>query len=347
MAISSMASDKVAKARAQRTRGQSRTQIKIGTRGSPLALAQAHETRNRLLKAHPDLGAENVRIVPISTSGDRTGRQQLGAGGSNRPAEPLAGSGGVKGLFTKEIEEALADGRVDIAVHSMKDLPTLLPNGLIVACLLPREDPRDGLVVGPGIKDAGSLGELPESAVVGTSSLRRRAQILHSQPKLKVVEFRGNVETRLAKLKVGLADATLLAMAGLNRLGLAGVASAILASNEILPAVAQGAIGIECREADDFIRALLASLNHADTERAITAERALLAALDGSCHTPIAALATREGEKLILRAAIYRPDGSERLSAMSEGDLQDAARMGREVGLELRARAGVGFFEQA
>jgi hydroxymethylbilane synthase len=309
-----------------------------------LALAQANETRDRLLKAHPDLGAENVQIVPITTSGDRYGVDRSGGGPQ---AQPLPGSGGVKGLFTKEIEEALGDGRVDIAVHSMKDLPTLLPDVLTVACVLPREDPRDGLVVGSGIKGIGSLGELPASVVVGTSSLRRRAQILHLRPDLKVVEFRGNVETRLAKLKAGRADATLLAMAGLNRLGLARAASAILDSDEILPAVAQGAIGIECRKADDFIRGVLAALNDADTEMAISAERALLAALDGSCHTPIAALAHREGAKLILRAAIYRPDGSEMLSARREGGLADAAGMGRDAGLELRARAGAGFFEQA
>lgn len=298
----------------------------IGTRGSPLAMAQAHETRNRLLAAHPSLPPHAVAIQPIKTTGDRILDRSL------------ADAGG-KGLFTKEIEEALLSGQVHLAVHSMKDMPTQLPDGLIMAAYLPREDPRDALLAAAPC----GLDELPHSAVVGTSSLRRKAFLLARRPDLKVIEFRGNVQTRLAKLADGVAAATFLACAGLNRLGLAPPGMRPLTPDELLPAVAQGVIGIECRADDATTLGYLAALDDAATRRRVEAERALLAALDGSCRTPIAALAeiATNGD-LHLRCAIARPDGSELLEAVRTG--QDGIRMGADAGEELRRRGGSGFF---
>ena len=301
--------------------------IRIGTRGSPLALAQAGETRDRLVAAWPDIAPEAVTIEVIRTTGDR---MQQG---------PLAEIGG-KGLFTKEIEEALLAGRIDLAVHSMKDVPTALPDGLGIFCYLPREDPRDAFIS----PRAASLAELPAGAVVGTASLRRRALILNRRPDLEVRTFRGNVETRLRKLAEGEADATLLAYAGLRRLGRAGDVTAVLEPSDMLPAVCQGAIGIECRTDSTRTRDLLAPLNHAETETRAAAERALLAGLDGSCRTPIAALAEIAGDRLSLRAQIVRPDGSELLEATRQADPEDAARAGTDAAAELRGRAGPGFF---
>jgi hydroxymethylbilane synthase len=300
--------------------------LRIGTRGSALALAQAHETRARLTAAHgaPEAAFE---IVVIKTTGDRV---------LDRALSEIGG----KGLFTKEIEEALLAREIDLAVHSMKDMPTVLPEGLSLTAYLPREDVRDAFV--SRVHD--SLAALPAGTVVGTSSLRRRAQLLHRRPDLSVVEFRGNVQTRLAKLDQGVAAATFLACAGLRRLGLEAVIRAPLEPHEFLPAVAQGAIGIETRTDDDRVRALLAPLACADTHARLDAERALLAGLDGSCRTPIGGLATLEGAGLRLRAEIIRPDGSERIATERTGGRGDGAAMGADAADELRRRGGPDFF---
>ncbi|MEX1205160.1 MAG: hydroxymethylbilane synthase [Dongiaceae bacterium] len=302
--------------------------LRIGTRGSPLALAQANELARRLAAAHPDLPAPE--IVVIKTTGDRV------------QDRTLAEVGG-KGLFTKEIEEALIGGRIDLAVHSMKDLPTWLPDGLAIGCLLPREDPRDALFARRG----DSIATLPQGAVAGTSSLRRQAQLLALRPDLRVVPLRGNVGTRLKKLASGEIDATLLALAGLRRLGLADRATAVLAPEEMLPAVAQGAIGVEIRADDDAARDLLAPLDDRDTGLRVAAERACLAELDGSCHTPIAALAELEtgGDGLRLRALIALPDGSVVHRDERRGPATQAAALGRAAGAALKAQAEPAFLE--
>jgi hydroxymethylbilane synthase len=299
--------------------------IRIGTRGSPLALAQARETRERLAAAHPALAApEAVEIVVIKTTGDMV------------QDRPLAAIGG-KGLFTKEIEEALLDRRIDLAVHSMKDMPTILPEGLAILALLPREDPRDVLFRRDDA--AGGLATLAPGAVVGTSSLRRQAQILARRPDLVIVPFRGNVDTRLGKLAEGRADATVLALAGLRRLGRGDRPMDILSVEEMLPAVAQGAIGLEGRAGDARIEALLAPLHDSATGSCVAAERALLAALDGSCRTPIAALAELSpGGRLSLRALTATPDGRRVAATAREGGRADAVRLGEDAGAELRAR---------
>jgi hydroxymethylbilane synthase len=305
-----------------------RLPVRIGTRGSPLAQAQAREARARLLAAHPEIPAGQVDIQIIRTTGDMV---------QDRPLSEIGG----KGLFTKEIEEALLDRRIDLAVHSMKDMPTILPDGLAIVCLLERADPRDALISAK----AASLAQLPAGAVVGTSSLRRQALLLRARPDLKVAPFRGNVQTRLAKLQAGEVDATLLAQAGLLRLGLKNIPAAVLTPEEMLPAVGQGAIGIEARSNDAPILRLLAALNHPATEYCIRAERAFLAALDGSCRTPIAALATiSEDGNLHLRGQIVRPDGTQLFEAVRHGALADASRMGFDAGVELRLRGGDGFF---
>ena len=299
--------------------------LKIGTRGSPLALAQAHETRERLMAAHrlPD---EAFEIVVITTTGDRVLDRSLSALGG-------------KGLFTKEIEEGLLSGAIDIAVHSSKDMPVLQPGGLAFDCFLPREDPRDAFVS----DRVEGIGALPEGAVVGTSSLRRKAQLLHRRPDLKVVEFRGNVQTRLRKLGEGVAEATFLAMAGLKRLGAASVPARPIAPDQMLPAVAQGVIGIERRQADEAVAALLQPLHDLPTAACVLAERAFLEALDGSCQTPIAALAELDGDRLRLRGEILRPDGSEALADDRSCDAADGPGLGRSMAEELLARAGPGF----
>jgi hydroxymethylbilane synthase len=301
--------------------------LKIGTRGSPLALAQAHETRTRLARAFA-LPDEAFEIVVISTTGDRV---------QDRPLKELGG----KGLFTREIEEALLSGGIDIAVHSMKDMPVEQPAGLVLDCFLPREDVRDAFVS----LGRNGLAELPEGAVVGTSSLRRRAQLLNRRPDLQVVEFRGNVQTRLRKLREGVAEATFLAMAGLNRLNMADVPRAAIAPDEMLPAVAQGAIGIERREDDTRVAEMLAAIHHAETGLRLAAERAFLAELDGSCQTPIAGLAEIDGASLRLRGEILRTDGSEALADEMTGAVEDGPEMGREMARRLLARAGEGFFD--
>jgi hydroxymethylbilane synthase len=305
--------------------------VRIGTRGSPLALIQAQEVKRRLVDAWPELAAPGaVTVVPIKTSGDRI------------QDRTLADAGG-KGLFTKEIEEALLAGTVDLAVHSMKDMPTWLPDGLTIPCLLPREDPRDALIAGR----ARALADLKPGAIVGTASLRRQAQILALRPDLRVVSLRGNVETRLRKIAAGEADATLLALAGLKRLGMVDRASAVLTPEEMLPAVAQGAIGVECRAADTRALELLAPLHDRPTGIVVTAERALLARLDGSCRTPIAALAALDGDSLRLDALIATPDGRRVLRTQRSGAQADAAALGDDAGQELRRAGGSTFFAAA
>ncbi|WP_127557828.1 hydroxymethylbilane synthase [Nioella ostreopsis] len=305
--------------------------LKIGTRGSPLALAQAHETRDRLAAAF-DLPKEAFEIVVIKTTGDN--RALIDA---DKPLKELGG----KGLFTKEIEEAMLAGSIDIAVHSMKDMPVLQPAGLVLDCYLPREDVRDAFV---SLNCAG-LADLPEGAVVGSSSLRRRAQLRARRPDLKVVEFRGNVQTRMKKLGDGVADATFLAMAGLRRLGMADVAKAPIAVEDMLPAVAQGAIGIERRGDDSRAADMLAAIHDRETGMRLAAERAFLAGLDGSCETPIAGLAELSGSTLRLRGEILRPDGSEVLSDDITVPVEDGAAAGKDMATRLRDRAGPGFFD--
>lgn len=301
--------------------------LKIGTRGSPLALAQAYETRDRLMAAH-GLPADAFEIVPIKTTGDKI---------LDRPLQAIGG----KGLFTREIEDALLDGRIDIAVHSMKDMPVLQPAGLIIDCFLPREDPRDAFV-SPGFA---SIAALPPGALVGSSSMRRRAQLAHFRPDLNLVEFRGNVQTRMQKLADGVAQATFLAMAGLNRLGRAEVARSAISPDDMLPAIAQGAIGVERRRDDDRAGALLAAISHADTVLRVTAERAFLGRLDGSCETPIAGLAELDGDRLRLRGEILMPDGSARFSGERNGPVGEGAAMGRDLADELLAAAPAAFHE--
>lgn len=301
--------------------------LRLGTRGSPLALAQAEETRDRLAAAH-GLPAEAFAIEVIRTTGDAV---------QDRPLSEIGG----KGLFTKEIEQALFDGRIDVAVHSMKDVATVLPDGLSMIAYLPREDVRDAFI---SPRYAG-LAELPEGAVLGTSSLRRRAQALVRRPDLRLVDFRGNVQTRMKKLADGVAEATFLACAGLNRLGGAVAEARPIPVEDMLPAVAQGAIGIEARSDDERAAALLAPLNDPATEVRLRAERAFLRALDGSCRTPIAGLAELDGDRLWFRGEIIRPDGSELHAAARDGGAAEAEAMGLDAAAELRALGGAGFFE--
>lgn len=299
--------------------------IRIGTRGSPLALAQAREVEQRLAAAH-GAGAHTFEIVPIRTTGDRI------------TDRPLADAGG-KGLFTKEIEEALLAGEVDLAVHSMKDMPTALPAGLTVPCYLPREDVRDAFIS----PKARTLAALPPGAVVATSSLRRQAQVRHLRPDLAVVPMRGNVETRLRKLADGVADATLLAVAGLKRLGLADRITAIVPAELILPAVAQGAIGVETRAEDAAMAHLLAPINHEPTALTVTAERAFLARLEGSCRMPIAALAETAGGQFAIRGMVLTPDGTRCYTTRQQGRAAEAIKLAEAAADELLTKAGPDF----
>lgn len=302
--------------------------LRIGTRGSPLALWQAESVRHRLIEAHPHLTEAMIEIKVVKTTGDRV------------LDRPLAEIGG-KGLFTKELDRALLDRSVDLAVHSMKDVPTWLPDSIELTCFLAREDPRDTLVTTTGLK----LGDLPERGVVGTTSLRRQAQVLNSFPHLEVHTFRGNVQTRLRKLRDGEADATLLALAGLKRLGLESVITAVLEPEEMLPAVGQGALGVACRTGDEAVKTLLEPLDDLQCRREITAERAMLAVLDGSCKTPIAGLArAHPNGGLMLRGLVAWPDGSASHSAFRQGAADQAETLGRDLGEELRAAAGHAFF---
>jgi hydroxymethylbilane synthase len=298
--------------------------LRIGTRGSPLALAQARAVGQLLAsKFSPD----RITLQVIRTTGDMIRDR------------PLAEAGG-KGLFTKEIDEALLAGSIDLAVHSAKDMPTLLPAGLHIAAVLPREDARDAFIS----RKAHSLKDMAAGATVGTSSLRRQALVRQLRPDLAVVNLRGNVETRLRKLGEGTADATLLAMAGLKRLGLTEAATAVLEVDEFLPAVGQGVITIAARSDDARVSGLLASLTHAPTADALTAERTFLAVLDGSCRTPIAGHAVVNVDVLHFRGLVARPDGSTVLQTERRGLAKEAARIGADAGRELKKRAGSTFF---
>jgi hydroxymethylbilane synthase len=297
--------------------------LRLGTRGSPLALIQAELVRDRLIAAHADL---TVEIVVISTTGDRIQDRTLAAIGG-------------KGLFTKEIEQALFDGRVDIAVHSAKDMLTEFPAGLVLGPILTREDSRDALIS----RDGQDFDSLPSGSVVGTASLRRQAQILARRPDLTVIPFRGNVQTRLRKLKDGEADATILAMAGLNRLENTGVVSELLDTNKLLPAVGQGAIALEIREGDIDTLELSRPLNDDVTAAEVMAERAVLAELDGSCRTPIAGLAETKAGFIHLRALVAKPDGSVVHTTERRGQVSDALEMGIDAGQELKSTAGPNF----
>jgi hydroxymethylbilane synthase len=300
--------------------------LRIGTRGSRLALAQAHETRDRLVAA-TGLREDVIEIVVIKTSGDRI------------LDRPLAEVGG-KGLFTKEIEDALLGGEIDLAVHSSKDMPTVLPEGLEISAFLPREDVRDAFLS----RRAASLADLPAGAVVGTASLRRQAMVRRARPDLEVVTFRGNVQTRLAKLAAGEVDATLLAMAGLKRLGLEAEAASTMAAADFLPAVGQGAICIESRIGDTATRAKLDLLHDAATAVALTAERAFLHELDGSCRTPIAGWGRIVEGLLVFDGEILSPDGARSHRISRTGPIEAAEAIGREAGRFLRAEGGPNFF---
>jgi hydroxymethylbilane synthase len=301
--------------------------LRLGTRGSKLALTQAGLVRDALAIAVPALAASDaIEIVAIKTTGDAI------------QDRPLSEAGG-KGLFVKEIEEALLAGRIDAAVHSMKDMPVAQPDRLVISAFLPREDARDALIAG----EVKRIADLRRGAVVGTSALRRRAQLLHRRPDLQIVNLRGNVDTRLAKREAGIVEATVLALAGLKRLGVAHVGTPV-PEDEMLPAVGQGAVCIECRQDDARTRAWLTAIDHAPTATCVAAEHAMLAVLDGSCRTPIAghAIITTEG-LLHLRGLIVKPDGSELIATERRGAAADAEAMGRDAGGELKRRGGPGF----
>jgi hydroxymethylbilane synthase len=295
--------------------------LRIGTRGSKLARTQTDMVQ--ALLSH--VGAD-CEVIPIKTSGDRIQDRSL------------ADAGG-KGLFTKELEDALLDDRIDLAVHSMKDVPTIFPEGLGIAALLPREDPRDAFLS----HKAGSLKELPKGARIGTSSVRRQAQVMRARPDLETVLLRGNVDTRIAKLDAGTLDAILLAYAGLKRLGLAARVTSLLSPDDWLPALAQGAIGIEIRKGDVRTASFIRLLNDATTEVALACERAFQSALDGSCRTPIGGLATFTDGRLAFRGEVLAPDGRDFVEAQLDKVLgadvvREAENAGRELGLELKPR---------
>ncbi|HEY9078540.1 hydroxymethylbilane synthase [Magnetovibrio sp.] len=309
------------------------TPLRIGTRGSPLALAQAYETRDKLMAAFPELSGEGqIEIVVIKTTGDAV---------LDRALQDIGG----KGLFTKEIDEAMLARDIDIAVHSMKDVPTYLPDGIHLPCMLEREDVRDVFIS----NKAKSVWDLPQGAVVGSASLRRQSQILARRPDLKVVTFRGNVQTRMKKLDAGEVDGTLLAAAGLRRLGMEEVITDLMDAEDFIPAVGQGAIGITCMEDDERANRVLAALNHDETVVRVTAERAFLAVLDGSCRTPIAAYSRLEGETLHFHGLVAKPDGSEvhHITRTSAADLAAAETMGRDAGQELKDKIGPDFLATA
>ena len=300
--------------------------LRIGTRGSPLALVQAREVRARLAAAH-GLAEDEIELSAIRTSGDMA---------QDRALTDIGG----KGLFTKEIDQALIDGAVDLAVHSAKDLPTVLAPALAIVGYLPREDARDAFIS----RKAPTLHALATGAVVGTASLRRQAMVRRRRPDLAVTLLRGNVETRLRRLDEGVVDATLLALAGLRRLGRADAATSVLTVDEFPPAVGQGAIAITARLADERVRELITAIVHAETGSALAAERAFLALLDGSCRTPIAGHGIVADSALRFHGMILRPDGSEALEARRQGDQRDAAALGADAAAELKGRAPADFF---
>ena len=299
------------------------TKLRIGTRGSPLALTQANMVRDLLVAADP--GAPAPEIVPIRTTGDAV---------TDRPLAELGG----KGLFTKEIDRAQLDGEIDIAVHSAKDMETWLPDGITIGAALEREDPRDALI------GAASIADIPEGGRVGTASLRRRAQLLARRPDLEPVLFRGNVETRLQKIRDGAADATLLAYAGLRRLGRAEAADAVLSADEMLPAAGQGIIAITGRTEDARTLDVLQVISHMPAMICLRTERAMLDALDGTCHTPIAGLAQLDGAAVHLTGLAAWPDGRDLARLSRTGQATDPESLGQAVGAELRARMGAEFF---
>jgi hydroxymethylbilane synthase len=303
--------------------------LRIGSRGSPLALVQARQVQQALAKACGS-APEAIEIKIIRTSGDKI------------QDRPLADAGG-KGLFTKEIEEALLSGAIDFAVHSSKDIPAILPPGLTLAGFLPREDPRDALVSGK----AKTLAELPPNALVGTSSPRRQALLKRARPDLRVVPLRGNVETRLRKIDAGEMDAGILAVAGLKRLGLFSSVAAALDVEEFLPAVGQGAIAIETRADDEAACRLTAAVDDADTHSALATERAFLAALGGSCRTPIAGHARVHGDAVTFRGLLATPDGSDLIEVSRQGRRADAAALGADAGHDIKSRAGAACFVEA
>jgi hydroxymethylbilane synthase len=300
--------------------------LRIGSRGSPLALVQARAAQAALAKAC-GIAADQIEIEIIRTSGDKI------------QDRPLADAGG-KGLFTKEIEEALLSGAIDFAVHSSKDIPALLPAGLTLAAFLPREDPRDALVSAK----AKTLADLPRAARVGTSSPRRQALLMRARPDLRIVPLRGNVETRLRKIDAGDMDAAVLAVAGLKRLGLFSTVATALEVDMFLPAAGQGAIAIETRADDAKAVALAAAVDDPDTHTALAAERAFLAALGGSCRTPIAGHARLAGDALSFRGLVAKTDGSDAIEVIRQGRRTDAAALGADAGHEIKRRAGDGFF---
>ncbi|HEY3918628.1 MAG TPA: hydroxymethylbilane synthase [Stellaceae bacterium] len=306
--------------------------LRIGSRGSKLALRQAEELRTRLVAAHPELGASGaIESVVIRTTGDRV---------TDRPLAEIGG----KGLFIKELEEALRDSRIDLAIHSLKDMPAFLPDGFSIAAHLPREDARDALIARGR---AASLRDLPRGASVGTSSPRRQAQLLNLRPDLTIVPLRGNVDTRLAKIADGAADATVLALAGLKRLGRESEASAVLSAAEMLPAATQGVIAVEIRDDDARMRTLLAAINHRQTAICASAERALLETINGDCGTPVAALATLDGNRIALDAMLLSPDGKTCHRLARSTTTSRARELGHEIGTALLEMAGPGFFGAA
>lgn len=311
--------------------GSSTTPLRIGTRGSPLALAQAYETRKRLLALFPELNEEGaIEICVMKTQGDMILDKSL---------MELGG----KGLFTKELDTALLGNEVDICVHSMKDVPTWLPAGTILPCTLPREQTNDAFIYKDG--SVKRIQDLPDHSVIGTASLRRQAQLMAQNPTLKCVNFRGNVQTRLRKLDDGIVDATLLAIAGLKRMDMDGCATAVLDWDEMLPAVAQGAIGIQCRDDDERSLQYILALNHAETKSCVDCERSFLEALDGNCKTPIAGQARIVDGVMEFRGLIAMPDGSLKYETRSSGAPEDAVEIGRKAGEDLKAQAGDKFFE--
>lgn len=307
------------------------TPLRIGTRGSPLALAQAYETRRRLIENFPELEEDGaIEICVMKTQGDMILDKSL---------MELGG----KGLFTKELDTALLGDEVDICVHSMKDVPTWLPDGTVLPCNLPREDTNDAFITANG--EIKKIADLPDNSVIGTASLRRQAQLLTQNPTLKCVNFRGNVQTRLRKLDDGVVDATLLAIAGLKRMEMQDCATAVLDWDEMLPAVAQGAIGIQCRSDDERSLKYIDALNCMDTHVCVNCERAFLEALDGNCKTPIAGQARIVDGKILFRGLIAMPDGSLKYETEATGEIEDAKEIGRKAGEELKAQAGEKFFE--
>ena len=302
--------------------------LRLATRSSPLALAQAEQTVKALMRAHTGLAKNlDVKIENYRTTGDRLETGKLSAIGG-------------KGLFTGEIEQALMSNHADLAVHSLKDMPTELPEGLVIAAYLSRGNFREAL-----IGSYNSLDDLPIGAKVGTASLRRQAILRNIRPDLVIETLRGNVDTRLRRVSNGDFDASLLAVAGLERLGRVDAASAILSPDQILPAACQGIIAVECREDDDRLREMLSSIDDRDTRIAATVERAFLSELDGSCRMPIAALALVQNDLVSLRGLIARPDGSELLEVQQSARCSDGKRLGIELARQLRDRAKPGFFD--